>query len=225
VIGADCHIGSQLTSIEPYLDAMDRLFVLIDTIAAQGIIIEHLDLGGGLGVCYGDEEPPAIEDFMASVRAHLGDRQLALVFEPGRSICADAGVLLTRVEYIKNNQDKYFAIVDAAMNDLIRPALYGAWQDIIPADLNSEAQLQNFDIVGPICETGDFLGKDRKLAINAGDLLAVCSSGAYGFGMASNYNSRNRAAEVMVDGNRSHLIGEREQLSQQWARERLLPKG
>ena len=224
VIGVDCHIGSQLTSIEPYLDAMDRLFVLIDTIAAQGIIVEHLDLGGGLGVCYGDEEPPAIEDVMAHIRGHLGARKLALVFEPGRSICADAGVLLTRVEYIKNNQDKYFAIVDAAMNDLIRPALYSAWQDIIPADLNSDAQAQNFDIVGPICESSDFLGKDRKLALEAGDLLAVCSSGAYGFGMASNYNSRNRAAEVMVDGNSSHLIGEREELIQQWARERLLPK-
>ena len=224
VIGVDCHIGSQLTSIEPYLDAMDRLFVLIDTIAAQGIIVEHLDLGGGLGVCYGDEEPPAISDVMTHIRGHLGARKLALVFEPGRSICADAGVLLTRVEYIKNNQDKYFAIVDAAMNDLIRPALYSAWQDIIPADLNSDAQAQNFDIVGPICESSDFLGKDRKLALEAGDLLAVCSSGAYGFGMASNYNSRNRAAEVMVDGNSSHLIGEREELTQQWARERLLPK-
>ena len=224
VIGVDCHIGSQLTSIEPYLDAMDRLFVLIDTIAAQGIIVEHLDLGGGLGVCYGDEEPPAIADVMAHIRGHLGARNLALVFEPGRSICADAGVLLTRVEYIKNNQDKYFAIVDAAMNDLIRPALYSAWQDIIPVDLNSDAQAQNFDIVGPICESSDFLGKDRKLALEAGDLLAVCSSGAYGFGMASNYNSRNRAAEVMVDGNSSHLIGEREELTQQWARERLLPK-
>ena len=224
VIGVDCHIGSQLTSIEPYLDAMDRLFVLIDTIAAQGIIVEHLDLGGGLGVCYGDEEPPAIADVMTHIRGHLGARKLALVFEPGRSICADAGVLLTRVEYIKNNQDKYFAIVDAAMNDLIRPALYSAWQDIIPADLISDAQAQNFDIVGPICESSDFLGKDRKLALEAGDLLAVCSSGAYGFGMASNYNSRNRAAEVMVDGNSSHLIGGREELTQQWARERLLPK-
>ena len=224
VIGVDCHIGSQLTSIEPYLDAMDRLFVLIDTVAAQGIIVEHLDLGGGLGVCYGDEEPPAIADVMTHIRGHLGARKLALVFEPGRSICADAGVLLTRVEYIKNNQDKYFAIVDAAMNDLIRPALYSAWQDIIPVDLNSDAQAQNFDIVGPICESSDFLGKDRKLALEAGDLLAVCSSGAYGFGMASNYNSRNRAAEVMVDGNSSHLIGEREELTQQWARERLLPK-
>ena len=224
VIGVDCHIGSQLTSIEPYLDAMDRLFVFIDTIAAQGIIVEHLDLGGGLGVCYGDEEPPAIADVMTHIRGHLGARKLALVFEPGRSICADAGVLLTRVEYIKNNQDKYFAIVDAAMNDLIRPALYSAWQDIIPVDLNSDAQAQNFDIVGPICESSDFLGKDRKLALEAGDLLAVCSSGAYGFGMASNYNSRNRAAEVMVDGNSSHLIGEREELTQQWARERLLPK-
>ena len=224
VIGVDCHIGSQLTSIEPYLDAMDRLFVLIDTIAAQGIIVEHLHLGGGLGVCYGDEEPPAIADVMTHIRGHLGARKLALVFEPGRSICADAGVLLTRVEYIKNNQDKYFAIVDAAMNDLIRPALYSAWQDIIPVDLNSDAQAQNFDIVGPICESSDFLGKDRKLALEAGDLLAVCSSGAYGFGMASNYNSRNRAAEVMVDGNSSHLIGEREELTQQWARERLLPK-
>ena len=223
IVGVDCHIGSQLTQIEPYLDAMDRLFVLIDKLASQGISIQHLDLGGGLGVCYSDEQPPAIGDFVARVRSHLGQRNLTLIFEPGRSICADAGILLTRVEYIKSNQDKHFAIVDAAMNDLIRPALYSAWQDIIPAVLGSEAKVQNFDIVGPICETGDFLGKERNLALEAGDLLAVCSSGAYGFGMASNYNSRNRAAEVMVDGQQSHLIGEREKLSQQWARERLLP--
>jgi len=224
VIGLDCHIGSQLTQITPYIDAMDRLFVLIDQLSSQGIELEHLDLGGGLGVCYGDEEPPAISEFIDRVRGHLGDRKLGLIFEPGRSICADAGVLLTRVEYTKSNDDKHFAIVDAAMNDLIRPALYSAWQDIIPANLNNQGPKQNFDIVGPICETADFLGKDRMMAIVADDLLAVCSSGAYGFGMASNYNSRNRAAEVMVDGNRSHLIGEREQTSQQWARESLLPK-
>lgn len=224
IIGVDCHIGSQLTEIDPYLDAIDRLLTLIDELAGLGIAIEHLDLGGGLGVNYADEEPLAIAEFIQRIQAHIGERDLDLIFEPGRSISANAGIMLTQVEYLKNNEDKHFAIVDAAMNDLIRPSLYGAWQDIIPADLTTDAKTENFDIVGPICESGDFLGKNRDLAIAAGDLLAVCSAGAYGFGMASNYNTRPRAAEVMVDGNQMHLIGEREKLADLWAREKLLPK-
>jgi len=224
IIGVDCHIGSQLTEIDPYLDAIDRLLALIDELAGLGIAIEHLDLGGGLGVNYADEEPLAIAEFIQRIQAHIGERDLDLIFEPGRSISANAGIMLTQVEYLKNNEDKHFAIVDAAMNDLIRPSLYGAWQDIIPADLTTDAKTENFDIVGPICESGDFLGKNRNLAIAAGDLLAVCSAGAYGFGMASNYNTRPRAAEVMVDGNQMHLIGEREKLADLWVREKLLPK-
>lgn len=224
VVGVDCHIGSQLTEINPYLDAIDRLLALIDELAGLGITIKHLDLGGGLGINYADEEPTPIPEFIHRIQAHIGDRDLDLVFEPGRSISGNAGIMLTQVEYLKNNEDKHFAIVDGAMNDLIRPSLYGAWQDIIPADLTLERETQEFDIVGPICESGDFLGKNRNLAIAAGDLLAVCSAGAYGFGMASNYNSRPRAAEVMVDGNKMHLIGQREELQDLWAREQLLPK-
>ncbi len=224
IVGVDCHIGSQLTEINPYLDAIDRLLALIDQLAELGIHIKHLDLGGGLGICYADEEPTPIAEFIQRIQAHIGDRGLELIFEPGRSISGDAGIMLTQVEYLKNNEDKHFAIVDGAMNDLIRPSLYGAWQDIIPADLSLERQTQEFDVVGPICESGDFLGKNRKLAIAAGDLLAVCSAGAYCFGMASNYNSRPRAAEVMVDGNQVHLVGQREVLTDLWAREQLLPK-
>ena len=223
VVGVDCHIGSQLTEINPYLDAIDRLLALIDELASLGITIKHLDLGGGLGINYADEEPTPIPEFIQRIQTHIGDRDLDLVFEPGRSISGNAGVMLTQVEYLKNNEDKHFAIVDGAMNDLIRPSLYGAWQDIIPADLTLERETQEFDIVGPICESGDFLGKNRNLAIAAGDLLAVCSAGAYGFGMASNYNSRPRAAEVMVDGNKMHLVGQREELQDLWAREQLLP--
>lgn len=224
VVGVDCHIGSQLTEINPYLDAIDRLLALIDELAGLGINIKHLDLGGGLGINYADEEPTPIPEFIQRIQAHIGERDLDLVFEPGRSISGNAGIMLTQVEYLKNNEDKHFAIVDGAMNDLIRPSLYGAWQDIIPADLTLERETQEFDIVGPICESGDFLGKNRNLAIAAGDLLAVCSAGAYGFGMASNYNSRPRAAEVMVDGNKMHIIGQREELKDLWSREQLLPK-
>ena len=224
IIGVDCHIGSQLTEIDPYLDAIDRLLDLIDELSTHGITINHLDLGGGLGVNYADEEPLPITEFIQRIQAHIGQREISLIFEPGRSISANAGIMLTQVEYLKNNEDKHFAIVDGAMNDLIRPSLYGAWQDIIPAALNTQRQSQEFDIVGPICESGDFLGKHRQLAIVAGDILAVCSAGAYGFGMASNYNTRPRAAEVMVDGNQVHLIGAREKLADLWAREQLLPK-
>ncbi|MGI2097380.1 diaminopimelate decarboxylase [Shewanella glacialipiscicola] len=222
VKGVDCHIGSQLTEIQPFLDAMDRMLALIDRLAEQGIVIEHFDVGGGLGVTYDDETPPHPDVYAAALLKRLGSRPLKLIFEPGRAIAANAGIFVTQVLYLKENSDKRFAIVDGAMNDLIRPALYSAWQKIIPV-VPRDSQAYDFDIVGPVCETGDFLGKDRQLALAAGDLLAVRSSGAYGFAMASNYNTRPRAAEVMVDGERAYLVREREKLSQLWQGEQLLP--
>ena len=210
VIGVDCHIGSQLTEVSPFLDALDRLLALIDLLAEQGIIIRHLDLGGGLGVCYTDETPPTPATYIDALTDRLGDRDVKLVFEPGRSIAANSGVLLTQVEFLKENGDKNFAIIDAAMNDLIRPSLYSAYQEIIPLFEQSAAEVKTWDLVGPICETGDFLGKDRQLALSAGDRLAVCSAGAYGFVMASNYNTRPRVAEVMVDDDRFQVVRERE---------------
>lgn len=220
--GVDCHIGSQLTTIEPFLDALDRLLALIDQLATKGIHIEHLDLGGGLGVRYSDEQPPLANEYIKAVREHLTNRQLKLMFEPGRYIVANAGVLITQVEYLKHTTHKNFAIVDAAMNDLIRPALYEAWMDIKPI-IQHPGQSNHYDIVGPVCETGDFLGKDRPLIVAEGDLLAICSAGAYGFTMSSNYNSRGRAAEVMVDGDIAHLIRQRETLTSLYANEHLLP--
>ena len=222
VKGVDCHIGSQLTEIQPFLDAMDRMLALIDRLAEQGIVIKHFDVGGGLGVTYDDETPPHPDVYAAALLKRLGSRPLKLIFEPGRAIAANAGIFVTQVLYLKENSDKRFAIVDGAMNDLIRPALYSAWQKIIPV-VPRDSQAYDFDIVGPVCETGDFLGKDRQLALAAGDLLAVRSSGAYGFAMASNYNTRPRAAEVMVDGERAYLVREREKLSQLWQGEQLLP--
>ncbi|SEL22138.1 diaminopimelate decarboxylase [Atopomonas hussainii] len=222
VQGVDCHIGSQLTEIEPFLDALDRLLALIDTLAAQGVTIHHLDLGGGLGVQYRDEQPPLAGDYVQAVRERIAGRNLKLVFEPGRSIVANAGVLLTQVEFLKHTAHKDFAIIDAAMNDLIRPALYQAWMDVQPVTPR-DGELRNYDLVGPICETGDFLAKNRDLCLAEGDLLAVCSAGAYGFVMSSNYNTRGRAAEVMVDGSNAHLVRERETLQSLFAGERLLP--
>src|SRR3989344_6120154 len=219
VVGVDCHIGSQLTSLPPFLDALDRLLALTDRLAARGIQIRHLDLGGGLGVQYRDEQPPLAGDYIAAVRERIAGRSLALVFEPGRSIVANAGVLLTRVEYLKHTEHKDFAIVDAAMNDLIRPALYQAWMDVVAVQPRDSAP-RNYDIVGPICETGDFLAKDRQLALAEGDLLAVRSAGAYGFVMSSNYNTRGRAAEVMVDGDQAFEVRRRETLSELFAGER-----
>lgn len=223
ILGVDCHIGSQLTTLEPFLDALDRLLLLIDRLAEQGINISHLDLGGGLGVRYQDEQPPCAGEYIAQVRERLADRELTLIFEPGRYIAANAGVLLTQVEYLKHSADKSFAVVDAAMNDLIRPALYEAWMDIKAVQPRTGAT-RNYDVVGPVCETGDFLGKDRQLCLQEGDLLAVCSAGAYGFVMASNYNSRGRAAEVMVDGEHVHLVRQRESIAELYAHERLLPE-
>ncbi|HCE2652070.1 TPA: diaminopimelate decarboxylase [Vibrio parahaemolyticus] len=224
VQGIDCHIGSQLTEIEPFIDATDRLLALIDDLKAQGINIRHLDVGGGLGVVYRDELPPQPSDYAKALLGRLENHQdLELIFEPGRAIAANAGILLTRVEFLKHTEHKNFAIIDAAMNDLMRPALYQAWQDIVPVSPRN-GEPQTYDLVGPICETGDFLGKDRALVLQEGDLLAVRSAGAYGFVMSSNYNTRTRAAEVMVDGNQSHLVRQREELTSLWQLEQILPE-
>ena len=225
VIGVDCHIGSQLTSIAPYLDAVDRVLLLVDKLATMGIHLRHFDMGGGLGVRYNDETPPAPKELIQAILARLEGRRLKLLLEPGRSICANAGIFVTTVEYLKITDHKNFAIVDGAMNDLLRPALYSAWQEIVPVfkRTGSTTTQRNYDVVGPVCESGDFLGKDRLLGIDAGDLLAVRSAGAYGFVMSSNYNTRNRAAEIMVDGDRAFVIRQRETLEYQLSLESLLP--
>ncbi|MAZ87202.1 MAG: diaminopimelate decarboxylase [Cellvibrionaceae bacterium] len=222
ISGIDCHIGSQLTELAPFVDALDRVLALVDELAAQQIHIEHLDLGGGLGVTYRDEQPPSVASYMQAIKERLGDRQLSLIFEPGRSIAANAGVLLTKVEYLKPTEHRNFAIIDAAMNDNIRPSLYQAWQDIRPL-VPRDGDTLAWDLVGPVCETGDFLGKDRQLNLLSGDFLAVMSSGAYGFTMSSNYNSRPRAAEIMVDGDQAHVIRARESLASLTQGEALLP--
>jgi len=210
IIGVDCHIGSQLTNLSPFLDALDRVLNLIDQLDKNNIKINHLDIGGGLGVRYRDETPPQISEYVNAIKAKLGNKSYKLFIEPGRAIVANAGILLTKIEYLKEGSDnKHFAIVDAAMNDLIRPSLYSAWQNIIPVKQN-DLPVQNYDIVGPICETGDFLGKDRVLSIKENDLLAICSAGAYGFAMSSNYNTRQRVAEVFVKGEEHRLIRRRE---------------
>ncbi len=220
--GVDCHIGSQLTSIDPFLDALDRLLRLIDRLADLGISIEHLDLGGGIGVTYDNETPPAIADYLNEVKARLGGRSIAIAMEPGRSIAANAGVLLTKVEYLKPTPHKNFAIIDAGMNDNIRPSLYQAWQRVLPLNESSSEEVMKWDLVGPVCETGDFLAKDRELALRKGDKLALMSAGAYGFTMSSNYNSRGRAAEIMVDGEQVHVIRERETVADLMRGEKLI---
>ena len=225
VQGLDCHIGSQLTQIDPFMDALDRLLALVDELAEDGIDIHHLDLGGGLGVTYRDEVPPPVSDYMTAIKRKLGERKLALMFEPGRSIAANAGALLTRVLYLKPTEHKNFAIIDGAMNDNIRPALYQAWQEIVSVSTGGadSAKSKTWDLVGPVCETGDFLGKDRELALAPGDLLAMLSAGAYGFGMSSNYNTRGRPAEVLVDGDQIHLVRARETIEDQLRGEQTLP--
>ena len=220
--GIDCHIGSQLTDMAPFMDALDRVLALLDKLQAVGIVIEHLDLGGGIGVDYQGEVPPNIPDYIKQVRTKIAGRDLGLIFEPGRSIAANAAVLLTKVQYLKPNEHKNFAIIDAGMNDLIRPSLYQAWQNILPVQQNSSVESKQWDLVGPICETGDFLGKDRALSLQQGDLLAVMSSGAYGFTMASNYNTRNKPSEILVDGELSFVIGKRQSFAQQIENECLL---
>lgn len=223
VVGVDCHIGSQLTTLAPFLDALDRLLALIDRLAECGIHLRHLDLGGGVGVRYNDEQPPLIADYIKAVRERVGERDLTLVFEPGRYIVANAGVLLTRVEYLKHTEHKDFAIVDAAMNDLIRPALYQAWMDVTAVQPRV-GEPRTYDVVGPICETGDFLAKARQLNLAEGDLLAVHSAGAYGFVMSSNYNTRGRCAEVLVDGDKAFEVRRRETVAELFAGESQLPE-
>ena len=224
--GMDCHIGSQLTETAPFVDALDRLLGLIDKLAEKNIHIKHLDVGGGLGVTYKDELPPHPNDYAFAIADRMQGREhLQLIMEPGRAIAANAGVLLTTVEYLKQNEDKHFAIIDAAMNDLLRPALYSAWQDIVPVTPRSEddpTETHTFDVVGPVCETGDFLGKDRSLKITSGDVLAVKSAGAYGFVMSSNYNTRARAAEILVDGRDTHVVRKREVIKDLWALESIV---
>ena len=224
VIGMDCHIGSQLTELQPFLDATDRLIVLMEQLKQDGIEIKHLDLGGGLGVPYTNEAPPHPADYAKALLDKLkqyGD--LEIILEPGRAITANAGILVTKVEYLKSNETRHFAIVDTGMNDMIRPALYQAYMNIIETDRNLIRESKVYDVVGPICETSDFLGKQRTLAIEQGDLIALRSAGAYGVSMASNYNSRPRAAEVMVSGGETHLIRRREAFAELWQFERLLP--
>jgi diaminopimelate decarboxylase len=224
IVGVDCHIGSQLTNITPYLDAIDRVLILVDRLASLGIKIRHFDMGGGLGVRYKDEVPPPPAELIGAIRQKLAGRSLTLFLEPGRSICANAGIFVTHVEYLKLSSHKNFAIVDGAMNDLLRPALYSAWQEIVPVQNYTDASIPTrlYDVVGPVCESADFLGKDRDLTIQAGDLLAVRSAGAYGFVMSSNYNTRNRAAEIMVDGSKASVVRKRETLEYQLSLESIL---
>lgn len=222
VSGIDCHIGSQLTETAPFIAAVDRILELVDRLERGGIRIRHLDLGGGLGVRYKRELPPAIGEYLRALFKRIGRRRIRVLFEPGRVLVANAGVLLTRVEYLKHNEAKNFAVVDAAMNDLMRPALYSAWHRI-EAVRPRESAARKYDVVGPVCETADFLGRGRRLALASGDLLAIHSAGAYGMSMSSNYNTRGRAAEVMVDGGRTFLVREREELASLFAGERVLP--
>jgi len=223
VQGIDCHIGSQLTRIEPYADALAHLLTLVDNLRDEGIVISHIDVGGGQGIQYDKEAPLDISAWANCVLDAVGTRKLEILVEPGRYIAGPSGVLLTRVEYLKSNESRHFAVVDAAMNDLIRPALYSAWQAIEPVVKNLQRKVRIYDVVGPICESSDFLGKQRSLGIAENDLLAVMSSGAYGAVMSSNYNTRPRAAEVMVDGDMAHLVRAREQVEALFADEYLLP--
>ncbi len=224
IVGMDCHIGSQLTELQPFLDAVDRLIVLMEQLKQDGIHLKHLDLGGGLGVTYTDETPPHPTEYAKALWEKLSAfSELEIIVEPGRAITANAGILVTKVEYLKSNESRNFAIVDAGMNDMIRPALYQAYMNILEIDRTLARKEKIYDVVGPICETSDFLGKQRKLAIEEGDYLAQRSAGAYGASMSSNYNSRPRTAEVMVDGDKAHLIRRREALNELWQLESLLP--
>jgi diaminopimelate decarboxylase len=220
--GVDCHIGSQLTEVTPFVAALERVLALVDALARDGIAVHHIDLGGGLGIRYRDETPPPVAEYAKSVIGALGGRPQKLLFEPGRLLTGNAGVLLSEVLYLKHGQDRNFAVVDAAMNDLMRPALYEAWHDVLPLRATPAGD-RVYDIVGPVCESGDFLARDRQLAVQAGDLIAIASAGAYGMSMASNYNTRPRGAEIMVDGDRIYPIRDRETVAQLMAAEHLLP--
>jgi diaminopimelate decarboxylase len=223
VVGVDCHIGSQLTKVAPFVDALERVLALVARLERRGVRIRHLDLGGGLGIRYRDEEPPLPADHAAALMEYLRGKPYEILLEPGRAIVGNAGILATRVELLKQGEHRSFAVADAAMNDLLRPALYSAWQAIIPVEPRTVGEPRRYDVVGPICETGDFLGKDRDLNIEPGDLLAVRSAGAYGFVMSSNYNSRPRVAEVMVDGDRFQVVRRRETVAELYAGESVLP--
>ena len=221
VTGIGCHIGSQLTDVAPFVAALDRILELADRLHAEGIPLAHIDVGGGLGIRYKDESPPGVAEYARALTGRLGNRNLKLLLEPGRALSGQAGLLLTRVEYLKHGREKNFAVVDAAMNDLMRPALYDAWHDVLPVAAGSGGK--SYEIVGPVCESGDFLARARTLALREGDLLSIMAAGAYGMSMSSNYNTRPRAAEVMVDGAQAHVIRERESVSELMAREMLLP--
>lgn len=223
IVGIACHIGSQITRTEPFRDAARRILGLVEELADRGIVLRHIDCGGGLGVRYQDETPPPPREWIDALIEALGDSGHELIIEPGRSVVGAAGVLLTRVEYLKMGSDRNFAVVDAAMNDLMRPALYGAWQRILPVHEHGHAPAV-YDVVGPVCESGDWLGKERELAIVPGDLLAVCDVGAYGFGMSSNYNTRPRPPEIMVDGDRCHVVRDRETVTDLLAHEHRWPE-
>jgi len=222
IAGVDCHIGSQLTEVAPFIAALERVLALVDALAGEDITVSHIDLGGGLGIRYQDETPPAVADYAQALIRILADRPQKLLFEPGRLLTGNAGVLLATVLYLKPGADKNFAIVDAAMNDLMRPALYEAWHDVLPLR-EAAAGGESYDVVGPVCESGDFLARDRQLSVNPGDLIAIASAGAYGMSMSSNYNTRPRAAEVMVDGSTTHLIRDRESVAMLLAIEHRLP--
>ncbi len=224
IVGIDCHIGSQLTETKPFVDALERVMLMIEQLNELGIQLKHIDIGGGLGVTYKDEVPPTVQEYADALKPALQKLGLKVYMEPGRSISANAGILLTRVDLLKPTNHRNFAIIDAAMNDLIRPALYEAWMDIQPVEPHQDIQEKEWDIVGAICETGDFLGKERKLALAENDLLAVLGAGAYGFVMSSNYNTRARAAEVMVNNHQAYLVRERETIESLWEREHLLPE-
>jgi len=221
VHGVDCHIGSQITELAPFIEALDLILGLVDTLEAKGIHISHIDVGGGIGITYADETPPEFTTYAKAILAKLSNRNVKLLFEPGRALVGNAGVLLTKVEYLKMGEAKNFAIVDAAMNDLMRPALYDAYHDIVALKPRA-GHAHTYEIVGPVCETGDFLGHDRKLNLQEGDLLAIKSAGAYGMSMASNYNTRGRAAEIMVDGDKAYVIRQREKIADLFALEKCL---
>jgi len=223
LLGVGCHIGSQLTALAPFTDALERILGLVDRLKDRGILLSHLDMGGGLGIPYHHEHPPTPDVYTAAILHTLKNRPLTLIIEPGRAIVGNAGVLLTRVEYLKHTSHKNFAIVDAAMNDLMRPSLYHAWHEIIPVVLRTDLPTNVYDVVGPVCETSDFLGRERHLSLAAGDLLAVRSAGAYGFSMSSNYNARPRAAEVLVDNTKVHCVRNRETVADLYAGEQIFP--
>lgn len=223
VIGIDCHIGSQITEVAPFADALERVLNLVASLKQAEIDLQHIDLGGGLGICYDDEQPPSANDYIGTLLNALSEQNYEVLIEPGRSIVGNAGVLITEVELIKETEAKNFAIIDAAMNDLLRPALYQGWHGVLRLEEAETAEKKTYDLVGPICETGDFLAKDRELSLQAGDKLAITSAGAYGFSMASNYNSRPKVAEIMVDGEQHHVIRQRESISDLMLGESLLP--